>query len=169
MLFRSFAFLFLLVCLANVGLPFLNNFVSEMLILAGLFDPSVVSPLGYGLAVAGASGIFLSAWYTFTMLRRVLFGPTIVPPLRDGVAPAMALPEALGYLIPAALCVVLGLFPQLVLDSIKGDVAIVAQQADLARMRQGLTPSTRLHQPPESPATDDAPPPGPRGGPGGPR
>ena len=99
------------------------------------------------------------------MLRRVLFGPPIAPPLRDGVAPAMALPEAVGYLIPAALCVVLGLYPQPVLDSVKGDVAVVAQQADLARMRQGLTPSTRLHLPPEPPATDDAPPRGP-GGPG---
>ena len=169
--YPAFAFLFVLVCLANVGLPFLNNFVSEMLILAGLFDPSVVSPLGYGLAAAGASGIFLSAWYTFTMLRRILFGPDIAPPLREGVTPAMALPEALGYLIPAALCVVLGLYPQPVLDSLKGDVGVVAQQADIARMRQGLTPSTRLHLPPEPPATDDAPPPGrggpPGGGPGG--
>ncbi len=144
--YPGFAFLFLLVCLANVGLPFLNNFVSEMLILAGLFDPSVVVPYGYGLAAAAASGIFLSAWYTFTMIRRVLFGPTIVPPLRDGVAPGLALPEALGYLIPAALCVVLGLFPQPVLDTIKGDTAALAQQADFSRFRQRRETSTRLHQ-----------------------
>jgi len=165
----GFAFLFLLVCLANVGLPFLNNFVSEMLILAGLFDPSVVSPLGYGLAAAGASGIFLSAWYTFTMTRRILFGPAIVPPLREGVVAAMALPEALGYLIPAALCVGLGLFPQLVLDSVKADVGIVTQQADVARLRQGLATSSRLELPPDPPTRPDAAEPAPpgRGGPPG--
>ena len=164
--YPGFAFLFMLVCLANVGLPFLNNFVSEMLMIAGLFDPSVVAPLGYGLAVAAASGIFLSAWYTFTMTRRVLFGPTIVPPLREGVSAGSALPERLGYLIPAALCVALGLYPQPVLDSIRGDTAVVAQQADLARLRQSLPTSTRMEPPPPTPGDDDPPAPGPRGGPG---
>jgi NADH-quinone oxidoreductase subunit M len=168
--YPCFAFLFVLVSLANVGLPFLNNFVSEMLIVAGLFDPSVVAPYGYGLAVAAVSGIFLATWYTFTMLRRVLFGPEIVPPLKQGVAAAMALPEALGYLIPAGLCVVLGVYPQLLLDTIRGDAAVVAQQGDFARFRLGRPTSTRLEDDPAAVAAAAeavAMPRGP-GGPGGP-
>ena len=37
--FPGYAFLVFVICLASIGLPGLNNFVSEMLMLAGLFDP----------------------------------------------------------------------------------------------------------------------------------
>ncbi len=36
--FPNFALLTFVICLASIGLPGLNNFVSEMLMLAGLFD-----------------------------------------------------------------------------------------------------------------------------------
>ena len=69
--FPKFTFFFIVIALASVGLPGLNNFVSEMLMLAGLFDPRNLAAAGrgigdegFGLAVAAAGGIFLSAWYT---------------------------------------------------------------------------------------------------------
>jgi NADH-quinone oxidoreductase subunit M len=73
--YPNFALLFFVLCLASVGLPGLNNFVSEMLMMAGLFDARNPRTRAMGLAVAAAAGIFLSAWYTFTMLRNVFFNP----------------------------------------------------------------------------------------------
>lgn len=136
--FPGFAFLVFLVSLASVGLPGLNNFVSEMLVLAGLFDPVHTGTMGYGLAVAAAAGIFLSAWYTFTMLRAVFFGPDREPATADGAAaPRLTGREWVAFGLPAALCVALGLFPQPVLDTIKPDAAVIANAADAARARAG--------------------------------
>lgn len=77
--FPGFALLFFVLCLASVGLPGLNNFVSEMLMMAGLFDARNAGATRMWPAVVAAIGIFLSAWYTFTMLQRVFFNPLKEP------------------------------------------------------------------------------------------
>ena len=47
--FPEFAFLTFVLCLASIGLPGLNNFVSEMLMLAGLFDArQPAASIGWG-------------------------------------------------------------------------------------------------------------------------
>ena len=138
--FPGFAFLVFVVSLASVGLPGLNNFVSEMLLLAGLFDPLHTKTMGFGLAATAAAGIFLSAWYTMTMLKRVFFGPELEPATADGSAPPkMTGREWLAFGIPTVFCVVLGLFPQPVLDAMKPDVNVIANAADGARARAGYT------------------------------
>jgi len=141
--FPGFAFLFIVVCLASVGLPGLNNFVSEMLMLAGFFDPAASKVVGFGLAVAAASGIFLSAWYTFTMVRKLFFGPELLPTPADGapVSTVMTGAERMGFLIPVVLCLALGLFPQPILNTIRGDVETLVQHTNMARIRAGMTPS----------------------------
>jgi len=64
-----FAALFVIVALSSIGLPLLNGFVGEFLILLGTF---LVSPM---VAVAATFGVVLAAVYMLWMLRRVLFGP----------------------------------------------------------------------------------------------
>ena len=118
-----------MLCLASIGLPGLNNFVSEMLMLAGLFDPRNPRPSGYGLAVVAAVGILLSAWYSLTMLQRVFFGPLAEPPTATVPVPGLTGREAFAFGLPAALCLLLGLFPQPVLDTMKADVTVVASSA----------------------------------------
>ena len=61
------SFFFLLFALASVGLPGLNNFVGEFLILAGTFT---VSPLAAGLAF---SGIVLTLIYMVRLVQELLF------------------------------------------------------------------------------------------------
>lgn len=63
-----FTFFMMVICLASIGLPGLNNFVSEMLMLAGLFDLRNSRAAGLTLAVIAAFGILLSAWYVLTMI-----------------------------------------------------------------------------------------------------
>src|SRR5262249_4014420 len=62
------------ICMAAAGLPGLNSFVGEVLILMGVFAQQLPSqwPV-YG--IIGASGIFLGAWYLIAMLRNSFFGP----------------------------------------------------------------------------------------------
>ena len=135
--FPGYTFLMFVICLASVGLPGLNNFVSEMLMLAGLFELSNAKGFGWVLTVAAASGILLSAWYTFTMLRRVFFGPLHEPQTTTPVPP-MTGNERVAFVIPAVLCLLLGLFPHIILETIKGDINTLAQTADYARDRAGV-------------------------------
>ncbi len=64
-----FAACFGIVTMSSIGLPMLNGFVGEFLILLGAF---LVHPM---MAVLATSGVVLSAVYMLWMFRRVMFGP----------------------------------------------------------------------------------------------
>ncbi|HKO04157.1 MAG TPA: NADH-quinone oxidoreductase subunit M, partial [Candidatus Acidoferrales bacterium] len=61
--------LFLFICLSSVGLPMLNGFVGEFLILNGAF---VRNPWWGALA---ATGVILSAVYLLWSYQRLIYGP----------------------------------------------------------------------------------------------
>jgi NADH-quinone oxidoreductase subunit M len=127
-------FFMMVVALASIGLPGLNNFVSEMLMLGGVFDARNPNANGTAFAVFAAIGIFLSAWYTLTMVRRVFFGPPKEPP---AVAPVtdLTVRERAAIAPMALLCLVLGVLPQMALDVMYRDVARLAEVGDEARAR----------------------------------
>src|SRR5712671_3414505 len=64
----AFSALFLIVCLSSLGLPGLNGFVGEFLILLGTFQVHRLA------AVLAASGIIFAAVYLLWMYQRVCFG-----------------------------------------------------------------------------------------------
>jgi NADH-quinone oxidoreductase subunit M len=68
-----FSALLLVVTFSSIGLPGLNGFVGEFLILLGAFQ---VSP---GWTAAAATGLILGAIYMLWMVRRVIFGPLTNP------------------------------------------------------------------------------------------
>lgn len=127
------------ICLSSVGMPGLNGFVGEMLILAGTWSNQVPGVSAGWLASTVAAGIFLGGWYLFTMLKKVFFGPLHEPhhghshdepPVQDLTR------RELAALIPIAIaCVVLGLWPQPILDSARRDVNTVVKICDAARDR----------------------------------
>jgi NADH-quinone oxidoreductase subunit M len=63
-----YATLFLIIVLSSIGLPSLNGFVGEYLILVGAFQ---VSPLA---AIVSATAVILAAVYLLWMFQRVFFG-----------------------------------------------------------------------------------------------
>jgi NADH-quinone oxidoreductase subunit M len=134
--FPKFAFLTFVLCLASIGLPGLNNFVSEMLMLAGLYDARNPGVHNLGLAVVAAFGILLSAWYILTMLQRVFFNPLQEPP-PVGAEPPKDLNdrELVTFGGLAVLCLLLGLFPQVLLAPMKADAAGLSSVGDAARAR----------------------------------
>ena len=68
-----FACFFGIVTMSSIGLPMLNGFVGEFLILLGTF---LVAPW---MAVIATSGVVLAAAYMLWMFRRVMFGPVDEP------------------------------------------------------------------------------------------
>ncbi len=64
-----YATFFLIAVLSSVGLPLLNGFVGEFLVLSGAFQDKVI----YG--VLAASGVIWSACYLLWMYQRVFYGP----------------------------------------------------------------------------------------------
>ena len=64
-----YAAFFGIVTMSSIGLPGLNGFVGEFLILLGTY---LTHPIA---AVVGASGVVLAAVYMLWMYRRVMFGP----------------------------------------------------------------------------------------------
>jgi NADH-quinone oxidoreductase subunit M len=67
-----YATFFLLAVLSSVGLPLLNGFVGEFLVLSGTFQ----SPMPHGMlfSILGASGVIWGACYLFWMYQKVFYG-----------------------------------------------------------------------------------------------
>ncbi|HKW50216.1 MAG TPA: NADH-quinone oxidoreductase subunit M [Candidatus Eisenbacteria bacterium] len=79
-----FAAFFLVICLSSLGLPGLNGFVGEFLILLGAFRAYPLETIQLGLAevqtyqvvaAISAVGVILAAVYLLWMYQRVMFGP----------------------------------------------------------------------------------------------
>ncbi len=64
-----FATFFLIIALSSIGLPGLNGFVGEFLILLGAAKANLI------LAGIATSGVIFAAVYLLWMFRRVMFGP----------------------------------------------------------------------------------------------
>ena len=64
-----YATFFLVAVLSSVGLPLMNGFVGEFLILSGAFQAKMI----YG--ILGASGVIWGACYLLWMYQKVFYGP----------------------------------------------------------------------------------------------
>jgi NADH-quinone oxidoreductase subunit M len=64
-----FAALFMIACLSSIGLPGLNGFIGEFLVLLGAFQAWPV------VSAIAALGVILAAIYLLWMYQRVMFGP----------------------------------------------------------------------------------------------
>ncbi|HKT81914.1 MAG TPA: NADH-quinone oxidoreductase subunit M [Vicinamibacterales bacterium] len=105
---------FLLVTLASIGLPGLNGFIGEFLILLGAYTwhPR--------LAVFAATGVILSATYMLWMFQRVNYGP-VTNDKNEGL-PDLA-PREWAVMVPTiALIVLMGLLPNLFLRPMSASV-----------------------------------------------
>jgi len=98
-----FAALFMIACLSSIGLPGLNGFIGEFLILLGAFR-------SWPLVSAIASlGVILAAVYLLWMFQRVMYGP-----VREAYRNLPDLsPLEVACAVPLlVLTVLLGVFPQ---------------------------------------------------------
>jgi NADH-quinone oxidoreductase subunit M len=113
-------------CLASIGLPGLNGFVGEFLSLIGMYK---VSP---ALACVGTLGVILAAVYLLTMLQKAFFGPVGTLPASHPVSD-MGAREAWSLVPLLVLCLVLGVYPKPLIDTIKPDIEAVSRMYDNVR------------------------------------
>lgn len=107
------ATLFVFATLAMIGLPLLNNFVGEFLILSSTFGG-----VSRSLAITAALGVILGAAYMLWLTQRIFYGP-------EGARVAASGPRDLGFgeqaiLWPlAVLMLAMGLAPSLWLSTVE--------------------------------------------------
>jgi NADH-quinone oxidoreductase subunit M len=109
-----FAFVFMLVTFSSIGLPALNGFVGEFLILLGGFQHAPIA------TVFATTGVIFGATYMLWMFQRVMFGPLTN---RANTELTDLNTREILYLAPLALLiVVMGVYPQPFLDRINPSV-----------------------------------------------
>ncbi|HKY09339.1 MAG TPA: NADH-quinone oxidoreductase subunit M [Candidatus Binatia bacterium] len=115
-----FSVIFLVVMFSSVGLPGLNGFVGEFLILLGAFR---VTPLW---TAAAATGVILGAVYMLWMYRRVIFGP-LQNPANEKLGDLNA--REIVVLAPiVALIILMGVYPRPFLERMEPAVALVLKK-----------------------------------------
>jgi NADH-quinone oxidoreductase subunit M len=103
-----FAAVFLIMALSSIGLPGLNGFIGEFLILMGTF------PVSWLWTAIAATGIVLGAGYMLWLYQRVMFGPLTNPAnesLKD-----LTVREFATFLPLLVLVFWIGVFPKPFLD-----------------------------------------------------
>ncbi len=114
------AFFLVFFVLSSVGLPGLNGFVSEFTVLFAAFNST--DHLGPSFGTLGATGILLGAIYLLYMTGKVLFGPlkepANTPDLSAGLTRDLTVREITILTPLAVLCIVLGVAPRLVTDTL---------------------------------------------------
>src|SRR5437667_62905 len=115
-----YAAFFLVVMLASVGLPGLNGFVGEFLILLGSFGR-----WPWATAVA-TSGVILGALYLLWMYERVIFGPLAHE--ENAKLEDLSAREVTVLLPVVALCLVMGLFPAPFLTRMQPSIDLILQR-----------------------------------------
>jgi NADH-quinone oxidoreductase subunit M len=124
------------ITMSSIGLPGLNGFLGEVLVLLGMYDSRgtlVHAPL---MASLGATGVVLGAWYMLTMVGRVFYGP-LKEPHHEGHGPVPDLNgRELSALVPIAVCcLALGVYPWPFFRSVRPEVQTLTRIADGARQR----------------------------------
>lgn len=117
-----FSTLFVIAALSSIGLPFLNGFVGEFLIMIGTWTSSAITHSWIITMLAG-TGVIWAAVYMLWMLQRVVFGKVSNPEnagLRDLDS------RELGLLVPLLLLMLfMGVYPRVFLDRSKTSIEAV--------------------------------------------
>jgi NADH-quinone oxidoreductase subunit M len=121
----AYAFVFMCLMLASVGLPGTSGFVGEFLILLGTFR---VSTLECFLA---ATALFLGAMYMLYLYRRVIFGTITREDLRGMLDLS---PREKAVFAPLLILVLwMGVYPSSFLTPIRASVENIVQRATTAQ------------------------------------
>jgi NADH-quinone oxidoreductase subunit M len=129
-----YAAIFMVVMLSSIGLPGLNGFVGEFLILLGTYFSSNLA------AIIAVSGLILGALYMLWAYERVMWGPitkVVNQTLRD------LTPREISVMVPLiALMLFMGLYPRTLLDRIEPSVGLLLNRVTDARAQldQGHQP-----------------------------
>ena len=122
-----FSTLFVIASLSSVGLPFLNGFIGEFLILIGTWTSNAVTN-SWIVTMLAATGVIWAAVYMLWMLQRVVFGEVTNP--ENAKLPDLNSRE-IGLLVPLLiLMLVMGVYPRPFLDRSRASVVAIRDRVN---------------------------------------
>ncbi|HEX8652996.1 MAG TPA: NADH-quinone oxidoreductase subunit M [Pyrinomonadaceae bacterium] len=120
-----FSAFFVIASLSSIGLPFLNGFVGEFLILLGMWTSTAIRHPWIATMVGG-TGMILAAVYMLWMLQRVVFGR--LRNEKNAQLPDLDARE-IGLLVPLLLLMLfMGVYPRPFLDRSRQSVLFVRER-----------------------------------------
>lgn len=126
-----YATIFVITTMSSIGLPFLNGFVGEFLIMLGMWNSTVLPAANgtnwnYIATMFAGTGVIFAAVYLLWMVQRVFFGKLSNPKnktLKD------LSPRELGLIAPLVfLMVFMGVYPSPFLNRSKESVTAIQQR-----------------------------------------
>jgi hypothetical protein len=121
-----YAVVFMIVTLSSIGLPPLNGFVGEFLILLGAFKANAL------WAVLASTGVVLGAIYMLWMYQRVFFGP--VRHAENEGLKDLNLREVVVFLPILVMIIAMGVYPKPFLSRMEPAVERFIKQVTEKRM-----------------------------------
>jgi NADH-quinone oxidoreductase subunit M len=130
-----FSAFFLLVTLSSIGLPGLNGFVGEFLILLGAYRAHPTA------AAIATTGVVLGAGYMLTMFKHVIFGPVTK---EENKKLLDLTPREIAAIVPVIVMIVwMGVYPKPFIDRIEPTVTVLLQRLERAGANQHLGDAPR--------------------------
>jgi NADH-quinone oxidoreductase subunit M len=148
------SFFMLAFTLSSIGLPGLNGFVGELLILLGMFERAwTAGNSAYAMqlkviSVLAVSGVVLGAWYMLWMYRRVFFGPYKEPHTDDHREEIRDLSfRETAALVPLVIFIVwIGVYPKPFLDRMKPTLEDLTQSVQEMSLRVDAEAGVRAEE-----------------------
>jgi NADH-quinone oxidoreductase subunit M len=101
----KFAFWFAVICFASVSVPFTSGFIGEFLLLKGLYSYNWI------IGLVAATTLVFGAVYTLRAYQLSMYGAPKLEAFKD-----LSWNEMLAFFIISVIIVILGVYPQVVLD-----------------------------------------------------
>ena len=122
-----YATFFVITTMASIGLPFLNGFVGEFLIMIGMWGSTILSGSWNEIAAMFAgTGVIFAAVYLLWMVQRVFFGKVTNPKNKTLIDLNT---REIGLMIPLLfLMVFMGVYPKPILDSSKSAIVEIQKR-----------------------------------------
>jgi NADH-quinone oxidoreductase subunit M len=126
-----YATIFVITTMSSIGLPFLNGFVGEFLIMIGMWNSTILPATGgtnwnYIATMLAGTGVIFAAVYLLWMVQRVFFGKVTNPKnkrLKD------LTPRELGLILPLLfLMVFMGVYPRPFLERSRETIVAIEQR-----------------------------------------
>jgi len=146
-----FSTLFVIASLSSIGLPFLNGFVGEFLILIGTWTSRAIDH-PWRATMFAATGVIWAAVYMLWMLQRVVFGKITNP---ENAELSDLNSREIGLLLPLLfLMLFMGVYPRVFLD--RSRLSVETIRARVTGSPTGGSYTTSNDQPAEIVSRKDA-------------
>jgi NADH-quinone oxidoreductase subunit M len=134
-----YASIFLVTMFSSIGLPGLNGFIGEFLIMLGAFDAviqkgvaSTSAGFNWFIMIVTVSGVVLGAVYMLWMYQRVIFGP--LKNEENKKLTDLSSREVLVFAPLLVMMLVMGLYPKPFLDRMEKSVTTTLARAEAKRI-----------------------------------